>query len=290
MSQPICCTQYPRDPRCNCCINNCVVILSHGGYTIPPRPFNIPNNIRLVQYSTPDRPLSGVDAYHILDSQNLCNIVDDGFFVNFDDRRLYRTAIRRNIVNPGEETQNLNLTFTGDIIADLHMGLRLPLQTMENGECNHFIEWNQIQGQTLEQLLNHLSTTNTTITVPLTVVQLSCRVGGYGDDPNELARQIEALGVHDDTYNLIDSLPGHTENDRWATFRARLRNNTIQYFTTREAAEEALDMQMETDGGRKKRKRKHRRTKHRRTKRRKQFKPKTRGKRRKTKRRRPKKK
>ena len=108
----------------------CSYILSHGQYHPSKEKITVPNNINLIQYSTPKMPLTVFEAKYLYEQQ--CNIVSDKIFlVNKTTGEIFKTTYKVNITGPGQKTTNLLLTFTRDEFRNFNLGIYYPDNTFE---------------------------------------------------------------------------------------------------------------------------------------------------------------
>ena len=153
--------------------------------------FNIPHNIRLIQFTRPGQQISYLQALYILDQYRINNIgnIDNKYIVGgklLEDKYkllneqysnlIYETDVTVNVVEPGKETLNLVLSFNDT---------RLPLyeaylvNTKETVLSNTRVP--SIEDKSLEyhlyQISKEISELEDYDGYILNVIQLSCKQG-----------------------------------------------------------------------------------------------------------------
>jgi hypothetical protein len=175
--------------------NSCIFVLSHGGYTINNNVINVPHNITLIQYSKPITPLHSTEIWAIYNDSSNCSIADNFYFINKVTGRKYKTNYTPVIIQPNEQTNNMNLTFDTNPIAGLRTGILYPEgPKLPNTTVN----------TTLNDVLHKLSEKYPKQNV--TVIQLSCRSGDYNiNNITEITRHFSTLEIEDD-YNKVSDI------------------------------------------------------------------------------------
>ena len=187
--------------------SSCIRIISHGLYNIKEPHFKTPDNIRLIQYSTPGQPLIYIEAREIL-AQKCDTYLDKFYIIDNKDGKIYKTNFKKFSIEPNSTNQNLILEFKEDDV--IENKILLPDDT------EYYYKKDII---TLKDLLYDLSK-YIKIYYPeleiINVIQLSCRSSdegldkyGFKDDKDltELSRLLESISIFEE-YN-IKSFPGH---------------------------------------------------------------------------------
>jgi len=99
---------------------SCYYLVSHGGYLQNNKTsFKIPDNIRLVQYTAPGSLLTSLAASRILkspcSSSSIPKSVPKDFYIVTEEGDLLREEVVKKILEPGEKTVDLVLTFGKDV-------------------------------------------------------------------------------------------------------------------------------------------------------------------------------
>jgi len=102
---------------------NCYYLVSHGSYTsINKKNFDVPKNIRLIQYTTPGSYLSHFAATYIFNNSCNNNTVSENLYGVTEDGNLFKEKIKVKTINPGGKTVDLDLVF-GDKVGNISLGV-----------------------------------------------------------------------------------------------------------------------------------------------------------------------
>jgi len=200
-------------------INKCCFILSHGDYfpldNNNIQYFKIPSNICLIQYSTPELPLTALEANYLIKYDNIynCNPFKKQLTLikKNDFNEKYKFNYRYTELQPNTTTKNLMLSFNLDEVEGIKLGILFP-------NTNEATKKQLIQKETilpLNELLNDLSLyfkKNYGNNI-IKVIQISCRSGLFLPSQelslypsnyiiDELIRKLDAIKIK----NGVDEL------------------------------------------------------------------------------------
>lgn len=113
---------------------SCYYLVSHGGYfQNNKKNFKIPDNIRLIQYTTPGSTLTNHAVSKILKSScsstSIPKSVPKDFYIVTDEGHLLREELVKKNLEPGVETVDIILTFGKDVA-----GIPLGVYKKENNQ------------------------------------------------------------------------------------------------------------------------------------------------------------
>jgi hypothetical protein len=215
-------------------LSNCLYVTSHGEYTKPSKHITVPENIKLIQYSTPREPLTGLEAKYIL--LKGCKKVHKGFYlVHKQTGKIYKSTYKIHITDgaKGESTPNLNLQF--DMNQEASLGVPLGIK-YDDGSYDYSIS----KHTTLENLLREISE-NVDDLEDINVVQISCRVGEYDvDDIAELARDFAAMDIGRGD-SILDLYREHYKTN-FADFYKYITKNFHDYYDKKSAEKKSLQI------------------------------------------------
>jgi hypothetical protein len=184
----------------------CAFINSHGAYFDPMRKIQVPDNIRLIQYTNPRNV--NFFAVHERIIENGCkNLPDmDIYAISLRNAKIFKYGYKKQVTEPSNKTMDLHLSFNSNE-ADTNQRIIHPNQT----------EWKP-DGELITTLSAELEKLSAQYKIEypgkiINVIQLSCRVGkevtiyddhnkrfrilniNYGDDIDEFIRDFEALNL-----------------------------------------------------------------------------------------------
>jgi hypothetical protein len=195
---------------------NCYYLVSHGSYSlINKTSFKVPDNIRLIQYTTPNTVLTNWAVSHILEKP--CNsLIPNNMFIVTQDRDLLREKIHKKIINPGEKTVDIELTFGKPV-----SGISLGMYKKNNNNKAVLLFEEKIKGYIM--LSKYLEEFSKSVKmyigegVIVDVHQLSCRFErpasrlyeiikkGSESDIDEISRSIENIDLDDSNIPLYST-------------------------------------------------------------------------------------
>jgi hypothetical protein len=127
---------------------SCYYLVSHGSYTgVNKNFFKIPENIRLIQYTTPGSLLTELASNYIFEQSCIINNntsnnnTSKNFYIVTENGDLLKEQIKKKVIKPGDETVDIQLHF-GKKVGNTSLGFYekngndMKLICKENNEVN----------------------------------------------------------------------------------------------------------------------------------------------------------
>jgi hypothetical protein len=199
--------------------NGCHHIISHGGLPYNKLLFTLPENVRLIQYTIPEKGIYTFEAYMIYKLG--CTFLNDQIYlINKENGKLYQSRLSSHLTNPGEKTSDLVLSFNKNY-SDLAIGNEFGIFKL-----NKISKVNHAEGTTvkLSNLIKYISEKekkdgNTKV---INIIQLSCMIKNPESELDEIQQKRK---LHDEM--IIKKT--NTINDVFKLMKMNLIKNKLSY-------------------------------------------------------------